>query len=179
MVTLREYAVPSGVWAPLLSPIVFSDAAGVPRVECLFRGGLYAPGFGCRTFLMMLPGASLQVAEFFTLIRAFRIAVFQGYGSVTLVGDNLASLVCFQKLAGLKGSPRLRRSLRRLFNLWWRLDVVVHLFWVPTALNPADPVSRLGPRGLVDVGAWEKVQERVGVVLRGFGVLRFVGSVFV
>lgn len=40
---------------------------------------------------MCLPNSSLQVAKFVALVRGLRISYFEGFGSVSLMGDNLAS----------------------------------------------------------------------------------------
>ena len=60
---------------------------------------------------------------------------------VALVGDNASIL---EMLAAGKAFVGLQqRSLRRLYHLVCRLRTVVHLFWIRSELNSADPFNRL------------------------------------
>ena len=63
---------------------------------------------------------------------------------------------------GLRAKTWLKRHMLVLRALVWRLAVsgmVVRFVWVPSALQPADPLSRLfsdhnGNKGTAEVEAW-------------------------
>ena len=141
--------------------------------------GLFSSFLGARSYLVVLPESSLQVAEYLALCMGMKEATRAGCSTVTIVGDNLASLCCFRKLTPYTGNRPLGRVLRHLFNWWWRVDLVVHVLWVPAALNPADPLSRLRTDGSDARRMYHRVLEKFEVLTQDFSVLHLVGSVFV
>ncbi len=66
--------------------------------------------------------------------------------------------------------------MRRLFNWWWGKELVVHLLYIPTALNPGDPLSRVS-LSLHHAVQW--ADDRFQAVVVDLSILCLVGSVFV
>ncbi len=85
---------------------------------------------------------SQQTCEYFALIESAKIAFYLGYPAVTIVGDKLATLYSFQKFKPFWGQINISKHLRALFNFLWQHPVHITLLWAPSALQPADPISR-------------------------------------
>ena len=125
------------------SQVLFVDAA--PQPGGGFAVGLFAPGSGMRFWEC---GASVrfqQVVELFALIRGVKLAVALGWKVLHLVGDRDNASSILQAL-GLKASVGLatqQRLLRELVYVWKRSSIQVFIYYVQSALMPADPISRM------------------------------------
>ena len=124
---------------PFLSPVICCDAA---NIHGAFRAGIYSPMWGGRLVPAPPWVRSQQTCEYFALIESVKIALHLGYPAVTIVGDNLATLFSFQKFKPFWGQISLSKHLRALFNFLWQHPVHITLVWAPSALQPADPISR-------------------------------------
>ena len=82
--------------------MLFLDAAPVAHSPDVFKGGLFSPFLGCRSFLLCLPGDSLQVSECVMVCRAVTLAGQLGNPCVTCSGDDLAALYSLQGLTTFK-----------------------------------------------------------------------------
>ena len=83
------------------------------------------------------------------------VACCFGWRVVTIFTDNTAT---GYQAVGLRAKTWLKRQMRVLQALVWRLAVsgmVVRFVWVPSALQPADPLSRLFSNHNRNVGAAE------------------------
>ena len=72
---------------------------------------------------------------------AIRLACRFGWRAVTIFTDSTAA---GYQAVGLRAKTWLKRQMRVLRLLVWRLAVsgmVVRFVWVPSALQPADPLS--------------------------------------
>ena len=72
---------------------------------------------------------------------AIRLACRFGWRAVTIFTDSTAA---GYQAVGLRAKTWLKRQMRVLRSLVWRLVVsgmVVRFVWVPSALQPADPLS--------------------------------------
>ena len=125
--------------AAFLSPILCCDAA---FIRGHFRAGLYSPSMGGRLVPAPPWVTSQQTCEYFALIESIKLALHLGFPAVTIVGDNLASLFSFLKFKPFWGHIELSKHLRALFNFMWQHPLHVTLIWAPSALQPADPISR-------------------------------------
>ena len=100
-----------------------------------------------------------QEAESQGVAWAVRLACRFGWRAVTIFKDSTAA--GYQAL-GLRAKTWLKRQMRVLRSLVWRLagsGMVVRFVWVPSALQPADPLSRLfsdhsGDKGAAEIQAW-------------------------
>ena len=126
----------------LLVPLITVDAA---CIHDKFQVGTYSPLIGARLLQCPIWIASQQQAEYYGLICCAKLAISLGWHSVSIVGDNRASLFCFRKLKPFHGHWRFMKLLRGLFNRMLTKGLLVNLFWVPSALMPADPISRILP----------------------------------
>ena len=78
---------------------------------------------------------------------------------MTIFTDSIAASY---QAVGLRAKTWLKRQMRVLRSLVWRLAVsgmVVRFVWVPSALQPADPLSRPfsdhnGDKGAAEIQAW-------------------------
>ena len=125
-----------------------------------------------------------QMAELWGVWTAVRLACHMGWGVVTLFLDNAGAI--YQGVRG-RASVGLwvqQWSLRKVNLLLFRCPVVVHFVFVPTFLQPADPVSRLeasygGCRARA-LGAarhiWRKLGNNLSYALYIGSVARYVGS---
>ena len=100
-----------------------------------------------------------QEAELQGVAWAIRLACRFGWRAVTIFTDSTAA---GYQAVGLRAKTWLKRHMRVLRLLVWQLAVsgmVVRFLWVPSALQPADPVSRLfsdhnGNKGAAEIQAW-------------------------
>ena len=86
---------------------------------------------------------TLQQAEFYGVYMACKMAVYMGWKVVTVGTDSEVSRCQTMGMRAAAGCPVQQRILRRIF--WLRLwsNLQIGTFWVESALNPADPMSRL------------------------------------
>ena len=133
-------------------PQLFVDAVWDSlRGEEVYRVGLFSPKLGTRaewlgtTFSL---GAhkqlvNQQIAELWGVWTALRLACHLGWGGVILFLDNAGAI--YQGVRG-RASVGLWLQLwilRKVNLLLFRHPLVVHFVFVPTFLQPADPISRL------------------------------------
>ena len=140
VLAFKGWRMPPFINPKLLVPLITVDAACVN--DC-FQVGTYSPLIGARLIRCPVWVASQQQAEYYGLILCAKLAISLGWHSVSIVGDNRASLFCFLKLKPFHGHWRFMKLLRGLFNLMLNTGLLVNLFWVPSALMPADPISRI------------------------------------
>ena len=89
-----------------------------------------------------------------------RLAVRLGMPSVTVCSDSevaLAQVLSLRACSHVQHQQAIVRSLARVF---WTLGLVVRLVWVPSALQPGDPMSRVSSdfaksQARAEVQAWE------------------------
>mmetsp|Transcript_112384 Transcript_112384/g.195192 ORF Transcript_112384/g.195192 Transcript_112384/m.195192 type:complete len:527 (+) Transcript_112384:257-1837(+) len=123
------------------SQVLFVDAA--PQPGGGFAMGLFGPGFGSRFWRCSEDIKFQQGVELFALIRGVKKAVALGWRVLHLVGDNTSSIL---QVLGLKASVGLaaqQRLLRELVYVWNRSGIQVFVYYVKSALMPADPISRM------------------------------------
>ena len=136
------------VWSPLrsiplqpgsLSMFVFVDAA---RQYGKYAWGMFCESEGVRFGWFGLEVMSQMCAELCALCQAVRWAVHRGWKRLCLVGDNQSSLYQLLKVRAGVGFLTQQRILRKVSYLLSFSEIAVWLFWVPTHLMPADPISR-------------------------------------
>ena len=122
-----------------LSPVICCDAAAI---DSRYQAGLFSPHFGLRLILCPHLITTQQQAELFALDCSLRLAVRLGWDHVTIVSDNTGALLALHNLRPAISNSTYCTIVRRCFNrlLWSKLTVT--LSWVPSPLQPADPVSR-------------------------------------
>ena len=123
-----------------LAPRFFADAAQSPAGT--FFVGVWERSMGSRFFPCPPWVLTQQAAELFAAYRALTLAAFRNCTSLHLFLDNHAAI--HSLLRGRARSPLIpqNRVLRRISHLlhWSGLTAAVH--YVPSQLNPADPLSR-------------------------------------
>ena len=137
--SLRAWSAPTTPSLPLFTPIICMDAA---LVSNHYQIGLYSPTFGARILIAPPEITTQQQAELFAADAALRLSVRLGFPHVTLIGDNSGSLYSLESLRGILAAQQWIRILRRITNRLLWSGLCVHLLWVPSALQPADPISR-------------------------------------
>ena len=99
---------------------------------------------GCYRTRMCPPGiTSLQQAELYAAYWAAQIAVYKGARSVAVGVDNGAARAQLSALSASVACVSQQRMLRRMFWLRVWSHVEPSFFRVASALNPADPLSRI------------------------------------
>ena len=117
----------------------FSDAA---PCGARFRVGVVgSPGF-YRTYICPRWVHNLQQVELFGVYGALKAAVGCRLHSVAVSIDKDAVHLQSASLRASTSSPVQLRLLRRIFWLQECSGLQVTVFWVPSAFNPADPLSR-------------------------------------
>ena len=122
------------------APRFFADAARSPWGT--FYVGIWEHSMGSRFFPCPPWVLTQQAAELFAAYRALTLAAFRHRSSFHLLLDNHAAI--HSLLRGRARSPLIpqNRILRRISHVlhWSGLTAAVH--YVPSQLNPADPLSR-------------------------------------
>ena len=177
----------------LAYPYLFVDAAWDSlRWEEGYRMGLFSPKLGTRVEWLgtqfslgsRARRVNQQMSELWGVWTAVRLASHMGWGEVTLVLDNAGAI--YQSVRG-RASVGLwveQWILRKVNLLLFRYPVVVHFVFVPTFLQPADPVSRLeascGGCRASALGAaraiWRNLGDNLSYALYIGSVARYVGS---
>ena len=124
--------------APMLAPFIAVDAAetsGGYRIGLSTRKGI------ARTVVKQL--GNQQQGELAGVNYAAHFTSNQRIHSVNLLIDNMAAIFSSRKLNASPKAPAQTRIVRNMFNHLWWTGTMQHLFWVPTRLMPADPVSRI------------------------------------
>ena len=140
-------AVPSG-------PTWFVDAAGT---HSAYWSGIWSPYLRPKTVHHPPWVHTQQAAELAGVIHAIKIAAYQGHTTLILIIDNqaaIASVISRKATYKCQAQQRLLRQLHHVLR-WSGLQVAC--YWVPSALNPADPPSRSWKYDAaiqVDLQAW-------------------------
>ena len=125
-----------------------------------WRVGALVPGVGVRTHVTPPARfASQQTTELRGLAWAVRFAVRTGHKSVTVCSDSEAAIAHVLRLRATSHLTHHRAVLRSLARILWVSGIVVRLVWVPSALQPGDPMSRVtsmfgGSQARAEVEAW-------------------------
>ena len=106
---------------------------------------------------------------------ATRLAVRLRWSHITYVGDNLAALQVILHMRPTLRNLAYTRITRRIRNRLFWSGVTVALLWVPSALQPADPLSRcLG--GEVELfRSAQSTSERWQSLLANLSCAKFLG----
>jgi hypothetical protein len=89
-----------------------------------------------------VPDADQQHAELAALLLALSLATTHGIASCTLVGDSSSALHACAKLSCPSALPHRAAFLRQLALRILSSGIRFSLFYIPSAYNPADPISR-------------------------------------
>ena len=120
-------------------PLWFSDAASDGLG---FWMGIWGAHLPLRIYPCPSWVTTQQSAELCAIVTAIRIAAYRHLPHLSLASDNMAALqssASARASTALKPQHRLLRQLQHCLR-WSRLPVT--LYWIPSALNPADPISR-------------------------------------
>ena len=125
----------------------------------------------CRTRICPALVTSLQQAELYAAYWATQIAVYKGAGSVAVGVDNDAARAQLCAMSASVVCMPQRRILRRMFWLRAWSQVEPCFFRVESALNPADPLSRIHdfPRWSQVMAAAERRRKSWGMSPGQFG----------
>ena len=137
-------------------PSIFVDAAWD---KFGYRVGCVVPRRCVRSWAVQNRVTNQQETQLQGLAWAVRLACRFGWHAVTIFTDSMSA---DYQAVGLRAKKWLKRQMRVLRALVWRLAVsgmVVRFVWVPSALQPADPLSRLfsnhnGSSGAAEIEAW-------------------------
>ena len=109
-----------------------------------WRVGALVPGLGVRTHVTPPARfASQQTTELRGLAWAVRFAVRIGHKSVTVFSDSEAAIAQVLRLRATSHLTHHQAVLRSLARVLWVSEIVVRLVWVPSALQPGYPMSRV------------------------------------
>ena len=126
--------------SPLPLPLFFDAAACAPPRHLV---GLFHPSFGVQSHVAPCNIRHQQLGEAYALEYGTRVLTHLTSGPLVVVGDNIGCLLNGLTLRPRLSSPVLVYLYRRLLNrLFWSQRPLL-LYWVPSALNPADHPSRL------------------------------------
>lgn len=139
------------------APRYYADAARSPWGT--FFVGVWEHQMGSRFFPCPEWVLTQQAAELFGALKAISLAAFRRDLSIHLYVDNHAAI--YSLLRGKARSPLIpqNRILRRLCYLLQWSGVTAALHYVPSPLNPADPLSR-----------WWSYPDSVSLVARTWGL---------
>ena len=146
----RSMFVAEMTGSDFFGPSIFVDAAWDRGV---------VPRRGVRSWAVQSRVFNQQEAELQGVAWAIRLACRFGWRTVTIFTDSTAA---GYQAVGLRAKTWLKRQMRVLRALVYRLAVsgmVMRFVWVPSALQPVDPLSRLfsdhnGNKGAAEVEAW-------------------------
>ena len=125
-----------------------------------WRVGALVPGVGVRTHVTPPTRfASQQTTELRGVAWAVRFAVRTGHRSVTVCSDSEAAIAQVLRLRATSHLTHHQTVLRSLARVLWVSGIVLRLVWVPSALQPGDPMSRVtsvfgGSQARAEVEAW-------------------------
>jgi hypothetical protein len=174
-ICFKGWVCPAIYGPPLLCPTVAVDSAGVGG---RWQVGFYSPLWGVRHAHFGEGIFSQQQAELYGVLHVVFIALKLGYHSLTLLVDNMATVFAILKLRSLRGVRGSQLRLRKLFNWLWDRHLTIHVYWCPTALQPADPPSRIDGLTLEQLHSLVRLTSRKWEVLfQNPGAMTFWGSV--
>ena len=145
----------SSIW--ISDVIVCVDGA---RDAGSLRVGALIPGVGVRTHVApQARFASQQTTELRGLVWDVTFAVRKGHKSVTVCSDSEAAIAQVLHVPATSHLTHHQAVLRSLARVLWISGIVVRLVWVPLALQPGDPMSRVvsvfqGSQARAEVEAW-------------------------
>ena len=171
---LLPWRAPALAPPPLLCPVWCVDAAATASG---FQVGLYTPLLGGRVVRCPPEVATQQQAELYALDVATRLGTRLGLPYLTIVGDNQAMLQVLLHLRPSLGNQTMVRVARRIRNRLLWSGLLVHALWCPTALQPADPLSRWDPGS--DPSSWHatfQASERWDLMCTFWATLQHLGS---
>jgi hypothetical protein len=171
--SLRPWNPPAAPSTPWNEYVLCCDAAAV---DGAYQIGIFGPTVGCRILRAPPEIQTQQAAELYAIDATTRLAARLGMNQLTLVGDNLGAIYLTLSLRPPLSSLPLCRTLRRLYNrlLWSKLTL--HLIWVPSALQPADPPSRACPMAPTIYNVATQSQERWLLLLQHLDAAWFIGT---
>jgi hypothetical protein len=127
---------------PWTYPPIAVDAAQCPEG---YRIGIFSPLWGSRTLLAPQYIRNQQTAELYALDAATRWATRLGVNTITLIGDNLGALHLLNSMRPPVASHHIVQIIRRILNRARWSQLRAQLLWVPSGIQPADPISRCDP----------------------------------
>ena len=171
--SLRTWTAPSASSLPWTEHILCCDAA---TIDGTYQIGIFGPTIGCRILRAPPEIQSQQAAELYAIDATTRLATRLGMQQLTLVGDNLGAIYLTLSLRTPLSSLPLCRTLRRIYNrlLWSKLTL--HLVWVPSALQPADPPSRACPMAPTIHNVAKQSRDRWLLLLQHLDAAWFMGT---
>lgn len=137
-----DYRLPPTPPLPFTTHVVCGDAAQHAKG---YHVGLFSPTFGSRIIRCPPQVVTQQAAELFAVDAATRLATRLGWTQYTYVGDNTAALAITTNLRPPLYNAVMTNITRRIRNRLLWTNSQVHLVWVPSFLQPADPPSRANP----------------------------------
>ena len=109
-----------------------------------WRVGTLIPGVGVRTHVApQARFASQQTTELRGLAWAVRFAVRKGDKSVTVCSNSEAAIAQVLHMRATSHLTHHQAVLRPLARVLWISGIVGRLVWVPSVLQPGDPMSRV------------------------------------
>ena len=169
---LRPWCSRNSTPAPLTTPVICADAAQ----RCsTYQVGLYGPTIGGRVLTCPPEIKNQQEAELYAFDAATRLAVRLGWRYLTYVGDNAGTLALAHSLRPPLRCPALVTMLRRLRNRLLWSGLCVCLLWVPSCLQPADPLSRCNMQERCRTTSILQAQERWLNLLACLQCCRYLG----
>jgi len=158
------------------SPLFFCDAANIAGD---YQVGIFGPLIGCRILICPKWVQSQQVGEFYGVVETIKIALHLGLHTITLIGDNMATLYSILKIQPFFHHWTMLHQVRNLFNFMWEKHILLQIWWCPTDLMPADPLSRV-PKTFSSPAAQQAIfdtESRFKNLLSNLSILKFVGEI--
>ena len=126
-----------------------------PSEACntLYRIGIFDPGGGARALVCPTWVDNPQVAELYGVWMMLKLAVRSKLPQVLMLQDNIAAIWAAVNLRARAPLRKQNRILRAIVMLLRRSGIILHSAYVPSAYQPADPISRL-PYFLKNVLIW-------------------------
>ena len=174
-VAFRGWEPPEIFIPPLLGPTVAVDSAKVGEA---YRVGFFSPLWGVRQAVIRGEVYSQQQAELYGVLHVVELAVKLGYRSLTVLVDNMAAIYALLGLKPFRGVRETQLRMRSVFNWMWDNHLLLHVFWCPTVLQPADPASRVETwTGDAVSQALEKTSKLWFHAFQNMAALKFMGTV--
>ena len=161
----------------VLAPPLFAPWAAVDAAQCAqgYRVGVSCRNGGVRSRCFSLQNQ--QQGELQGMCYTAHLVQKFGWGTTNVIGDNTAALASVRKLAANLRAVLQNKLLRRLFNLMWWSGTVLHLYWAPSELMPADALSRISQTTPVQVtDASVQAQEQWNTIMSDLWSLTFYGT---
>ena len=108
----------------------------------MFFIGIFHPTWGIQILVAPSHVTNQQMAELYGIYYSIKLATSFRWSQASIVNDNKGALHSLRQLQPRCHNHIQVRILRQIFNLLWWSSIRIHLHWVPSFLNPADPPSR-------------------------------------